>query len=433
MTLQEQLKQAFDAAEAVLAKAADNEDGLLTEEQQTEYDGLLKQADKIQVMIENQSKLDAQKAKAKQPVGEPAIETIPAASIEVVREEGDGLSGFLNYGEFFSAVQAACQTGGLTDDRLSIQAAAPTSPHKESSSEEGFMVPLDLREEIWRLVLDEDDMLARVNPEPTASNTVGLVVDQSTPWGAEGIVAKWASEVGTLAETKLDTEGRQVRLHKLFAFVAVSDELLEDAPRLQSRLMQKAPEAISWEASDAIVNGSGAGKPLGWFDSENKSLITVAKESGQTANTIVAANIFKMYSRLWRGGSDDSFWLINHDAFPQLLNLVLGNIPVFLPANAGITDAPMGSILGRPVVISQHAQTIGTKGDIQLISPRGYYATSKAAGVKFDSSIHLFFDTGATAFRWTFRIGGEPVLAKAIDPANGTSTLSHFVTLATRS
>jgi hypothetical protein len=89
---------------------------------------------------------------------------------------------------------------------------------------------------------------------------------------------------------------------------------------------------------------------------------------------------------------------------------------------------------------SEHAQTLGTKGDVQLVNPFGYYATVKQSGdggeglpgLEFAQSIHLYFDYNLTAFRWTFRLGGQPYLSAAISPAKGSNTKSHFVTLAAR-
>ena len=56
----------------------------------------------------------------------------------------------------------------------------------------------------------------------------------------------------------------------------------------------------------------------------------------------------------------------------------------------------------------------------------------KTGGVKFAASIHLFFDFAVNAYRWMFRIGGQPILSAPVSPAKGSDTESHFVTLATR-
>jgi hypothetical protein len=46
--------------------------------------------------------------------------------------------------------------------------------------------------------------------------------------------------------------------------------------------------------------------------------------------------------------------------------------------------------------------------------------------------MHLYFDQGVTAFRWTLRVGGQPWLSTPITRKNGSNTLSHFVTLQAR-
>jgi HK97 family phage major capsid protein len=46
---------------------------------------------------------------------------------------------------------------------------------------------------------------------------------------------------------------------------------------------------------DAIINGTGAGMPLGVLNAG--CLVSVTKESGQKADTIVAENAVKMYHR----------------------------------------------------------------------------------------------------------------------------------------
>ena len=74
--------------------------------------------------------------------------------------------------------EAAIQSGYL---------AAPINFHQETHSGDGFMVPPAMRDEIWALTFEGDDILSLANPEPTASNRVELTADESTPWGATGV------------------------------------------------------------------------------------------------------------------------------------------------------------------------------------------------------------------------------------------------------
>ena len=128
----------------------------------------------------------------------------------------------------------------------------------------------------------------------------------------------------------------------------------------------------------------------------------------------------------------DSVWVCNQDVLPQLFTMTLGDNSIFVPPATGFQQAPGGFLLGRAVVPLEHMATIGDAGDIANISPSGYHAVGKGGGIQFASSIHLYFDYGIEAFRWTFRLGGQPFLKAAVVPDNGSNNRSHFVTLAAR-
>lgn len=344
------------------------------------------------------------------------------------RIEDDPKRGFADVGEFALAVKGLYTPGGKRDERLFV-GAAPTDFHQETGSSEGRMVPPAFRQEVWEVAMDEDSLIPETDNEPTNSNSVDFLKDETTPWGATGVLAKWRSEATQMAPSKLTTEAEQMRLHELYAFVTATDELLSDAPRLSNRLTKKAGTAIRWKANAAIVEGSGAGQPLGYIKSP--ALVSVAKEGSQTADTIVAANVAKMYSRMIN--PSNAAWYINQDALPQLMVMTISNQPIWTPPNSGFKEAPGGLLLGRPVRFSEHCETVGDKGDIHFTNLRdGYYTIVSASGVQFASSIHLYFDYGLQAFRWTFRMNGQPFLSAPITPAKGSNTRSHFVTLDAR-
>lgn len=350
--------------------------------------------------------------------------------IEGVRNliDDDPRRGFTSIAEFGRAIRAAYSPNGVVDERLRVL-AAPSNVHIEVNSDEGLMVPPQFRTEIFDAVMEYSSLLGVVDPEPTSGNSVEYLRDTSTPWGATGVQAKWRSEESLMVGTRLTTDPSSLRLHELYAFVTASGELLQDAPRLSNRLTKKAGEAIAYKIDDAIVNGTGAGQPQGWFGSS--ALVSVAKESGQAGDTVLAANIGKMYSRLIE--PQNGIWFINQDVMPQLFTMVIGSQPVWFPPNASIQNAPTGGfLLGRPVQMLEACQTLGDKGDIQFVNPRGYYAVIKNTMPEFASSMHLYFDYNLEAFRWIFRLGGQPFLSAPISPAKGTATRSHFVTLDAR-
>jgi HK97 family phage major capsid protein len=347
----------------------------------------------------------------------------------------DPKRGFADLATFALAVRQASLPGGQVDERLlrlaypaGVPGAAPANFHMEGTSPDGYMVPPDFRETIWELVTgDEDNLLAQVDPEPTSSNTVELLADESTPWGSTGIQAYWRAEGTQKLPSRLDTDLRQVRLHELYAFVLATDELLQDAPRLNARLTRGAARAIAWKASDAIMWGTGAGQPLGWMNAP--AAISVPKEASQTTASVTAQNVANMVGRLLSGSLGRAVWKVNSDVLPQLITMTLGTQPIWTPPGTGFANAPGGFLFGRPIQPTEHAATMGQRGDIQLVDPTGYYATRRTDTPQFASSIHLYFDYNIQAFRWHFRLGGQPYLSAPVAPAHGTTTKSHFVVL----
>jgi len=414
----------------------------MTADERTKFDALKAEADTNSEMLALAERFNAdERAQAAVIDGDQATAETAARGAQIImgadRSTLDKLRGFKSLAHFARDVKAACVPGGRMSSLLARLYAAPSSVSQEGGTSEGYEVPAAFSESIFQLVFAPDGLLEKVNPEPTAKNAVDLEGDETTPWGSSGVQAKWRAEGVQMVGSKASTNLRTVRLHELFAFVTASQELLEDSPRLNDRLTTKAAAAIKWKADEALMFGTGAGQPLGWMNAA--CLVTQAIEGGQATATIVIANILKMFSRLLaQGGSP--FWILNRDTIPQLATIQIGNYPVFVPPMSGIAAAPNGTLLGLPIMYSEHAQTLGTKGDVQLVNPFGYYATVKTGdgenagtpGLEFASSIHLYFDYNLTAFRWTFRLGGQPYLSAAVSPAKGSNTKSHFVTLAAR-
>ena len=411
-----------------------------SEAEEAELVALEKRADELMADVETaqadvsaeEARIERGRAFAAAPAADPRGATRPALDITSPEPDPAGTNGFADVAEFALAVRAGTPGGDghWIDPRLG---AAPSSPHQEGGTAEGFMVPSEFRDAIWEVVFgdEEFDLLNLVDLEPTSRNSVEHNADETTPWGSTGIQARWRGEASQMTESNLVTEPRQLGLNHLYAFVTASEELMEDTPRLASRLTNGAGQAIKWKASAGIFSGTGVGQPKGFHLSAAQ--VSVAKEGGQTADTVVAANVAKMFSRMLAGSIGRSSWLINSDVLPQIMTMTLGNNSIFMPPATGFQNAPGGFLLGRPILLTEHAKTVGDKGDIHLVDMRrGYHGLEKTGGVKFASSIHLYFDYGVEAFRWTFRMGGTPFLSAPVSPANGSNTKSHFVTLDAR-
>jgi HK97 family phage major capsid protein len=199
-------------------------------------------------------------------------------------------------------------------------------------------------------------------------------------------------------------------------------------------MSRKVPVKMTAKLNDALVAGTGVGMPMGILNAA--CLVTQAAEGSQTADTINFLNIVKMYSRMESHSRRNAVWIMNQDIEPQLASLVIPaasgvSSPAYLPAGSGLTQAPNGTLMGRPIFFTEAASALGDVGDIIFADMKQYCTVQKSSGMKADSSIHLWFDQGVVAFRFILRIGGAPYWASSITTPHG-NTRSCFVTLASR-
>lgn len=358
----------------------------------------------------------------------------------------EGQWGFKSLGEFGQAVRLAHPgLGTQIDNRLlpiinnddthdGIRNNAGDAALERIGEEGGFLIPPDFRDGIKGQVEGTEFLLPMTMPIPIQGNQFVANLDETTPWQtAGGILAFWEGEGNQLQGSRPKLTPTTVRANKLTALVIVTDELLEDATALGAYIGRKAPEKIGFKESMAIFNGSGAGQPSGILKAN--STLVVAKEAGQAADTIVAANINKMYASMYAPYIRNGVWLCNQDVLPQLEALTTDGstgTPVYTgPTAAGGLIAPFGMLKGRPIIFSEVCETVGDLGDINFIDFAQYLAIVKSNGVVADASIHLYFDYGETTFRFTKRVGGQSWWPKAITKRAGGS-VAPAVTLAAR-
>jgi len=339
--------------------------------------------------------------------------------------------GWRTLGEFAAAVHHAGQQGVAPDPRL--MNAPTTSANENTGADGGYTVPPDFRTSIMKKVQGEDSLLSRTDQMTVSGNNLTMPKDETTPWGSSGVQAYWEGEGDQLNQSKPVLGEQNVRLNKLTALVPVTDELLADSPAMSSYLNAKVPEVFDSKLNLAIVQGSGVGRPKGILNGGD--LITVAKESGQAADTLIHQNIVNMWARMYAPSRRNAIWLINQDIEPQLNLMSFKNTdaagPAYLPPG-GLSSSPYGTLMGRPVVPTEACETLGDKGDIILSDMSQYLTIMKTGGIRSDVSIHLWFDYDTTAFRFIFRVAGQPHFNTTIAKRAGSNTLAHFVTLAAR-
>lgn len=358
--------------------------------------------------------------------------------------EAERRGGFAHVGEFGLAVMHAAQPGGHFDPRLGGLRAAASGLSQGVGGDGGFLIPPAFSTEIWDgLAKEPDNLMALCDQKQVDGESLTFPGNGETSRAGGilygGVEARWKGEAAQMTHTGPKVRQVTLRPQELYVLTFATDKSLRNsAGALESWLRKAAIAAINWKVNDAIINGNGSAKPLGILYSP--ALVSVAKESGQAADTFLQDNIAKMWGRLHPNCQLRAVWLCNQDVTPQLLRMytrVLNNAGSEtvggFSANL-VNFGPGGfTIMGRPVLFIEHCKTIGDKGDVILADLNvGYSIGLKpgpSGGIRSDTSIHLRFDYAETAFRFEFEVDGQPNLLSALTPANGANTLSTFVTL----
>lgn len=335
-----------------------------------------------------------------------------------------------SFGEYLTQVYRA-PTKGL-DPRLTKAALA------EGAGETGgFVVPEEFRANLLALAIEGAFFRPRATTIPMSSSTMRIPTIKDTSHASSvlgGIVATWENEAATIDESEPTFSQIQLIAKKLTGYTVASNELLADnAVSLEALLVSLFGRAIVFYEEEAFINGTGVGSPLGLVSAP--CTISVSKETGQAAATIVYENLNKMYKRLLPSSRNNAVWIANIDTFDQFASMSLsvgtGGTAVFIPP-AGAQNAPPMTLWGRPIIFTEHCQTLGTVGDIILVDPT-YYLIGDRQALQVAASPHVKFTTDETVWRFTERLDGRPWLESPLTPIHGSNTLSPIVTLATRS
>jgi HK97 family phage major capsid protein len=341
----------------------------------------------------------------------------------------------------WSDYMRATWAGAKGQEALAAQSEIATIQNAFGSSipaDGGFLIPEYLRSELLRVALETSVVRSRARVVPMETLTVPYPMLDSTSNASSvygGVTAFWTEEGADLEESS-PTFGRiMLMAKKLTLYSEVPNELFTDSViSLEQFMSDSYPEALAWFEDVAFTDGNGTGQPLGYLNAP--AAVAVAKESGQTAGTIVWENIVKAYSRMLPSSIGRAVWVAHIDTFPELATMALsvgtGGSAVWIGTGAhdGVGAPPM-TILGRPVIFTEKVSSVGTAGDINFVD-FGYYLVGDRQAMQMDTSIHYKFGNDKTAVRLIERVDGQPWIKSAITPRKGSNTLSPFVKVATR-
>ena len=440
--LQAQLNELDEQEDTILADAEANHGGAFTDEHNEQLADIDKQREQIQANIKARETFEARRKErenqlAQRPVGS-GRRSGSDSPVVVVKEpdfSADPKRGFSTPREF---IQAVVRNGGRTparadDNRLRYLAAAGSDEQGTYSDPYGgFLVPEAFSPNVQSIAAEADPLANLIRRLPMDGPSVTLLArtdKDHTSSVTGGLQWYRRAETDTISATRAKMEKVRFNANSAMGVNYQTEELLQDSPVAFSAFIASGfQEELGAFLMNERIYGTGSGEFEGLLNTP--SLVTVAKEGSQTADTIVGENVLKMRKRIWRYGQ--SVWLTNHDTYEQLAQVHIAgtNSDVFLFNPDRGVDKP-DTLLGRPVIFTEYVPTLGDKGDIWLINPMEYIEMTYQP-LQSAESVHVRFLEHERTVKFFLRNDGRSLWRSALTPKKSSVTMSPFVTLAAR-
>lgn len=434
--LQQEKSDLVARMEALLNSAdADNRD--LTADEEKDYQELEAQLPALDRRIEReQTFLNAQASQ--QPIRDLNRDTREEAAARIGRVhdawQDDPMCGYERPRDFLLDVIEAGQGGDTTPQLRFLAAAGSDEQGGYSDPHGGFFVPEGMAPQVLTVDPEVDPTADRITQVPMTTQVVktNARVDKNhSTTVSGGLTVSRRAETQQPGSSRQEYEQVKLEATGLFGLAYASEQVLERSPISFAALLDAGfKDEFGSKALAERIAGTGNGEPLGILNSPCK--IAVAKEGGQTADTINGTNIVKMRKRCWRYGQ--AIWLANHDTYEHLLKAHVSgtNDDVFLFNPSRGIDVP-DTLLGRPIFFTEYAKTLGDEGDLILAVWSQYlWGTLGSPNPRRAESVHVRFLNHERTFKFWLENDGQPWWRSPLTPKESSETLSPIVVLQER-
>lgn len=415
-------------ADGIIA-AAEAEDRGLTEADNARLAALRTRRTQIDAGIEELNAL--------RDSGQPASTRSVGPVIQHVHDNREDAP-WASFGEMLQAVVTADPVHRTGDPRLFKAAGSGANMGEPSAG--GFLVPSAYSEALLDRAREESPVLGLCRsipiPEGTESIDLPVIDETSRATGSRfgGVQVYRKEEAATVTATKPKFGRLKIDTSEIMGIAYATERLLRNAGTIERVFADSFASEFAFKVTDEIIRGGGGDECLGILTAPaDTPTVSQAKETGQAAATINTRNLSNMWAHLPARSKSRAVWLINNDVEPELDHLTLPSGTAGLEPRF-VTYGPDGvlRIKGRPVIPVEQCATLGTVGDI-ILADLGEYILSPQGGIEQQESMHVRFLYNEMTFRWNYYINGRPAWLSALTPFKGSTKISPFVTLATRS
>lgn len=327
----------------------------------------------------------------------------------------NGKAGYGSWGEFARRVGNAELRNAWTE----------TVP-----SEGGFLTSETLRSDLLRWSLESAVMRpgALVIPVTDTELRTGLPVvddishelDPSQVLG--GVTWAWVAEGAEIAASA-PTFGRSVMEARKIAGLLgpIPNELLADGGgALDVFFGQVVPKGYAWAEDAEFINGDGVGVPQGYLSAP--AALTVSRAA---SGHIGFADVVGLVAAMLPQSLRSAVFIASHTALTDMLSVYesIGTpADAAVPPSMWVQSTPSGgwTLLGRPLLVTEKAPALGTRGDLTLIDRSFYVIADRVAFTLAESAKGPGFQSDETYYRMTARLDARVWLSHPVTSAAGT-------------
>lgn len=306
---------------------------------------------------------------------------------------------------FYTYVRQGPQA--LESDHLRVLNRAMTRSMVEGTAADGgFLAPTQMVTGIIYEAQFYEELKPRT--EVIRSNARSLTYTK----GADTIVFGWVAELGTKPEDQLSFT--QVTLTPGVGAVViwVSDELLEDESYgLQGYMQARVAEGKTLLEEEAIVSGSGSGRPFGILTRLNAEGGTPNRLSWSlsgTGDNTIASRVVDTPYNMPPNYRRNATWILGTNAI-KAIRLLKDGQGQFLWQPSYQAGQP-ATVQGYPVVETSATALNGTftnGNDVGIFGDLRRYRTFERLGIQMKRLEELRALTDEVGFRFRFRTGGD--------------------------
>lgn len=357
--------------------------------------------------------------------------SVPASSVSMGRDNAADRP-WACFGEQLKAIARAMSPNPAVDPRLH---AAVSGASAGEPSTGGFLIQTGYSDALLARAREESPILGQCNeipiPEGTESIDLPVIDETSRATGSRfgGVRVYRKAEAETVTSSKPKFGALKIQTSEIMGIAYATDRLLRNARTVEAVFGNAFASEFAFKLTDELIRGGGGDECQGILNAA--CTVSQAKETGQAAASIVMENLSNMWSHVPARSKARGGWYINNDVEPALDK-------VYKAIGTGGSEVPFITyqngqmfIKGRPVQQLEQCATLGTVGDI-IFADWAQYIISPQGAIEGQSSMHVRFIYGEMTFRWVYYVNGRPAWLSSLSPFKGATTLSPFVTLATR-